>query len=288
MSVQISTALRGHKRANHAGTSNAVTFAKCSARSCYFFHPPLSSLIHKATSHGALICGHQATAHVAPLVRDIIAQLVLERPGLGIQAPQIAAEKHQNWSLIFHQVFFGKKPSFQDHMYASICLVSFVYCTFMYFHVFSCIFMYCQYFAVNAILEASGFRQESSRWFCGCISTIGEASVYVGDACVVDEHLPKVDKYLETFCGFFQQAYAKVTPYDTACYAIKCHKKLRLKYTIILQVQHRTIIQESRSRWYMKLKSAQEEEFLYCIYFRMVKVTYPYLQRLIAPMPMTL
>eukprot|EP00434_Breviolum_minutum_P005465 symbB.v1.2.004816.t1/scaffold279.1/size242841/1 len=29
---------------------------------------------------------HKATAHVAPLVRDIIAQLVLERPGLGIQA----------------------------------------------------------------------------------------------------------------------------------------------------------------------------------------------------------
>ena len=113
------------------------------------------------------------------------------------------------------------------------------------------------YFSINASLEASGFRQESSRLPGGCNSTkspsresdpIGEASVYVGDACVVDEHWPKVEKYFKTFCGFSQQPYAKVTPYDTACYAIKCHKQLHLKYTIILQVQHGTIIQESRGR----------------------------------------
>lgn len=188
---------------------------------------------------------------MAPLVRDIIAQLVLERPGLGIQAPQIAVEKHQNWSLIFYSVFLGKSQHFKTlALHASICLFSFVYCTFMYLNVLS-----CNYFSINASLEASGFRQESSRWPGGCNSTkspsresdpIGEASVYVGDACVVDEHWPQVDKYFKTFCGFSQQPYAKVTPYDTACYAIRCHKKLHLKYTIILQVQHGTIIQESR------------------------------------------
>ena len=48
-------------------------------------YPPFLGL-HQATRPPGSPAGRQVGSHVAPLVREVIAQLVIERPGLGIQA----------------------------------------------------------------------------------------------------------------------------------------------------------------------------------------------------------
>jgi len=61
-------------------------FEQHARRALVIRFPTIKRALRALPDERSQALNHKATAHVAPLVRDIIAQLVLERPGLGIQA----------------------------------------------------------------------------------------------------------------------------------------------------------------------------------------------------------
>ena len=63
------------------------------------------------TIHGGRRMRRQVASHVAPLLREVIAQLVIERPGLGIQAKFTANSK---WPVIGKDGSYLKSMTFDD------------------------------------------------------------------------------------------------------------------------------------------------------------------------------